>query len=331
MSSVTKAPNGYRAQVFVKGQRDSQTFRTKREAEIWAAARETQLREIKTKQPGELYTLKQALRKYGEEISPQKRGQRWELIRLLAFERHPLLPVDKFLSDIGVDDLVRWRDSRLKVVGAGSVRREFSLMADVFEVCRREWRWIKDNPIRDVKRPASPAHRDVVITSGQIRAMLKAMRYTSHGQCRSVTQAVALCFLVALRTGMRAGELTGLIWDRVKANYCELPVTKTTARNVPLPRKAMRLVQRMKGFDDSLVFGLKAQTLDAMFRKYRERAGLEGFTFHDARHTAATWIGSSGKLEVLEFCRMFGWSNPKQAMVYFNATASDIAKRFDSK
>lgn len=331
MASITKAPNGYRAQVYVKGQRDSQTFRTKREADAWASARETELREIKAKQPGELYTLKQALRRYGEEISPQKRGKRWELIRLLAFESHPMMPVDQPVSSIGPDDLAQWRDFRLKAVEPGTVLRDFSLLSDVFEVCRREWRWITVNPMRDVKRPPSPPHRETVISRAQIKSMLKVMGYQSRGPCKSITQSLALCFLVALRSGMRAGELTGLTWDRVQSNYCELPVTKTKSRNVPLPRKTMRLIDRMRGFDDVLVFGMKSATRDALFRKYRERAGLEGFTFHDSRHTAATWIGRSGMLELLEFCRMFGWSNPKQAMVYFNATASDIAMRLDAR
>jgi integrase len=55
------------------------------------------------------------------------------------------------------------------------------------------------------------------------------------------------------------------------------------------------------------VFGLSPQTLDALFRKYRALAGLSGFTFHDARHTAATWMAQ--KLNVLDLCKVFGWSN----------------------
>lgn len=328
MASIAKTAKGYRTQVYVRGLRESRCFRTKHEAVTWAAAQETLLRENANKTPGERYTLFDALRKYGDEISPQKRGVRWERIRLAAFEK--TLP-DKPLSDLGADDLAQWRDARLRVVSSGSVRREIALLADVLEVARREWRWIKDNPIRDVKRPASPAHRDVIFSNAQIRAILKAIGYQSSGPVKSISQAVGVCFLVALRTGMRAGELTGLKWGQVHAKFCELPVTKTKARDVPLPYKARRLIQRMRGFDSESVFGLMPQTLDALFRKYRNRAGIEGVTFHDARHTAATRIGREGKLELLEFCRMFGWSNPRQAMIYFNATAESIADRMDVK
>ncbi len=81
----------------------------------------------------------------------------------------------------------------------------------------------------------------------------------------------------------------------------------------------------MRGWDASSVFGLKSQTLDALFRKNRKRADLSGFTFHDARHTAATRLAMSRKVDALQLCKIFGWKNPKQSLAYFNPTASQIA------
>ena len=91
------------------------------------------------------------------------------------------------------------------------------------------------------------------------------------------------------------------------------------------PYLAKRTIKMMKGWDEELVFGISSSTLDSAFRRYRERAGLEGFTFHDARHTAATWI--AGKVDVLDLCKIMGWSDPKQAMTYYNPSAEDLAGR----
>lgn len=74
-----------------------------------------------------------------------------------------------------------------------------------------------------------------------------------------------------------------------------------------------------------LVFGITPQTLDTLFRRARDRAGIEGVVFHDARHTAATWLAQ--KLHVLELCKVFGWAGTSQALTYFNPSAKDIAKR----
>jgi len=134
--------------------------------------------------------------------------------------------------------------------------------------------------------------------------------------------------LLALRTGMRAGELCGLTWDRVFDQHVHLPQTKNgKPRDVPLSARALRLIARLRGWDDVLVFGLKTASLDALFRKYRARAGLDGFTFHDTRHTAATML--SRKVDVLTLCKIFGWLQTTQALTYYNPKASTLAAMLD--
>lgn len=313
--------------MFVRGARDSQTFRTKREAESWSARRETELRAQQEQHPGDRTPLADVLERYKAEVSPTKRGRRWEEIRIDKFLRDPLLPMSRPVAALTPDDVGIWRDARLKEVQPSSVLRELALLGVILEHARREWRLIAVNPVRDVRRPRAPDHREVVISRAQIRAMLEEMGHIPGQRITTVRHALAVCFLLALRTGMRAGELCKLTWDNVEADYCVLPETKTVPRKVPLEPKARRLVEQMRGWDDRLVFGLKAASLDALFRRYRERAGLEGFTFHDSRHTAATWL--SRRLDVLDLCKMFGWANPKFALVYYNPTASDIAKRIE--
>jgi integrase len=57
---------------------------------------------------------------------------------------------------------------------------------------------------------------------------------------------------------------------------------------------------------------------------------LSGFTFHDSRHTAATWMVNSGKVDVLSLCKIFGWTNTTMALTYFNPKAVDIAKQLSA-
>lgn len=71
------------------------------------------------------------------------------------------------------------------------------------------------------------------------------------------------------------------------------------------------------------MFGLKATTLSGLFIRYKNRAGYDGFRFHDTRHTAATWIAK--KVDVLTLCKIFGWSDPAMALVYYNPKADVIA------
>lgn len=324
MASIVKSSKGYRAHVFVQGVRDTASFRTKREAEAWAGAREVELRAAPAVPKVQKFSVEEVLNRYAEEVSPTKRGVRWEQIRIGAMLKHPDFPRGP-VDEVKPGDVARWRDARLKVVAAGSVIRDMGLLSAAFEHARREWQLLEKNPVRDCKMPRSPDHREVLITRNQIKLMLREMGYRPGRPVRSVSQSVAVCFLVALRTGMRAGELCGLEWNRVFPNYCRLLTTKTVPRDVPLEPKTVRLITLMRGFDEKSVFGLTSQTLDALFRRYRKRAGLDGFTFHDARHTAATRLAQ--RLHVLDLCRMLGWSSTSQAMTYYNPSASDIAKR----
>lgn len=94
-----------------------------------------------------------------------------------------------------------------------------------------------------------------------------------------------------------------------------------------MTRAALRNLESMRGHDDEFVFAMDASVLDALFRRNRQRAGLEGFTFHDSRHTAATRMAQ--KLHVLDLCKVFGWTDPKRAMTYYNPTADQIADRLE--
>lgn len=326
MATPKKQPDGsWRIQFEVHGTRCSKSAPTKRETEQWAAIRTAELRnDAKTGLSGN-HTLLQALRKYATDVSPKNKGERWEVVRLTALERQ--LPVTLPIQRITAQTLSEWRDDRLRKVKPASVLREMKLLGSVFEVARREWRWIAENPLKEVRKPSSPEHRTRTIKFTETRKLLKTMTY-HRGKPQSITQALAVCMLLALSTGMRNGEIMGLTWANVKNGYVHLPDTKTDkSRDVPLSKVGLRLLERMRGFDAVLVFGLTSQTRDTLFRKYRDRAGIEGLTWHDLRHSAATRLGKAGKLSVIELCRIFGWNDPRMAMVYINPTVQDLAAK----
>jgi len=327
MAYITKTKNGYRALVEIKGQRASKSFEKKRDAEAWATAKELEFRALAVGQGGSIRTLLDALRRYAEEVSPHKRGARWELIRLQAFESaaHRPLPIHTKLANITTAQLSNWRDARLKVVSRGTVLRDISLLSAVLDVAKRDWQWIKTNPLAEMRKPPSPPHRDRIINWREIRAILNVLGYR-FCPVRSVPQAVGACFVVALNTGMRAGELCGLTWDRIHPDYCRLLMTKNgQPRDVPLTSRAYKVIQTLRGWDNERVFGLTASVLDMSFRRARIKAGLSGFTFHDSRHTAATLLAP--RMDVLDLAKMFGWRNVNQAMVYYNPTATQIKSR----
>lgn len=210
----------WRVQIEVRGARDAATLPTKRQAVEWAAQRKAPLLAEGRGAMGEIKTLADAMARYGREVSPTKRGEAKELLRLAAFAKHPSFPARVRLADLQPKHLAAWRDARLAVNSRGSVLRDMTLVSHVLEVARREWRWIASNPMKDVRRPAEPDHRERIIAPHEVRAMLRVMGWSSRAPVRSVAQAVAWCFVLALQTGMRAGELCGLQLGGRAGRFC---------------------------------------------------------------------------------------------------------------
>ena len=110
-----KRSGHWRVSVMRDGTRHRATFTTKAEAEFWA---EGLVRGTSGK-----VTLSDALKRYSAEVSPTKRGARWEQIRIEAFLR--ILPfVDRPIERVASGDLADWRGARLKQVSGGTVGRE---------------------------------------------------------------------------------------------------------------------------------------------------------------------------------------------------------------
>jgi len=78
----------------------------------------------------------------------------------------------------------------------------------------------------------------------------------------------------------------------------------------------------MRDYDFLLVFGLNVRSLDSNFRKYWECAGFDGFIFHDIRYIVAIML--SCKLDVMDLCCMFGWTNTTMVLRYYNSSVFSI-------
>ncbi|RXZ42651.1 tyrosine-type recombinase/integrase [Crenobacter cavernae] len=333
MATFRKRGDAWRAEVSKRGVRRSGTFDTKAEAVAWATKVEAEILDGKILAVNTSRTLADALTRYRDEVSPGKGGARWEIIRLDKFIEE-LDFVGILVDRIQPEKVAQWRDARMTEVSAGTVNREMNLLSAVFERARREWRWCSANPVRDVRRPATPAPRDQRIDAVMVSTLLEVMSYAKWSPPENKIQRVALALLFAIETGMRAGEIVGLTSDRVflDKRYLRLGKTKNgDARNVPLSSDAATILGLLLPTDGP-VFGLSTASLDALFRKYRDKAkaacpALENVRFHDTRHEAVSRL--AGKLDVLDLARMIGHRDIRSLMTYYNAHASDIATRLD--
>lgn len=292
----------------------SKTFDTMRDAKKWAQEIEVNLKNEKEM----VYThilLKDGLIEYRDNVSSKKRGSKQEItkINFILKNMHTELPI----SEVNKDMMVEWRESRLEVVKGATVRREMIVLSAFFNWCIEVKSWLQKTPLKDVKLPKDSDHRERIISDEEINTLLPLL-----------SEGTKNIFLLALETGMRQAEICNLTWDRVHLDKCYLvlDVTKNGRfREVPLSNVAIDIFKGVGVKKSGSVFGVKSQDVSTEFMKARIKAGLYGFTFHDSRHTAATKIAL--KIPLLDLCKMFGWSNPRRAMIYYNPTSSEIAAR----
>lgn len=79
MASFRQLKSGsWQASIHVRGIRESKTFKTKPEAQQWALDTELMLKSGEELARGK--TLRDAMARYGKEVSVKKKGEKWELV-----------------------------------------------------------------------------------------------------------------------------------------------------------------------------------------------------------------------------------------------------------
>lgn len=327
MASLRKKGNGWEASVCRKGVRRSRTFDTKTEAQHWAADVEREILDgVDGKIPDK--TLGELLVRYADDVSPSKRGAAWEIKRINAMRRDEITDVK--LNGLRAEHFAAWRDRRLRVVAVGTVLREWNLLRHAINVAINEWGWLKDNPIKGVKRPAQPLPRDRLISDDELERLLYALGYDFEKPPATISARVGAALLFAIETAMRAGEICGLNRRDVDLDRRVAMLWQTKnghKREVPLSSEAIRILNQLTNCNDESVFDLQTSQIDSLFRKAKKMALIDGLTFHDSRHTAITRL--AGKLSILELARMVGHRDLRQLQIYFNMSAEDMAKKLD--
>lgn len=309
MAYIRKYRDGWRAEVQRNGQRVSKVLPTKREAQAWAMEQEARAAELRHG----WRTFAQLAERYEQEVTPTKKGAKWERSRLAAMAAHF---GDLRLGDMDAPHIAGWRDARLKSVTATTVVRESNLLKHMLRVARDEWRWMESDPFKGVKMPSEGDPRHQRWGWQQIKRVLRAGQLSGEK-----TREVAEAFHIALRTGMRLQEVLAApaTFDKVR-RVVTLSSTKTTGRvQIPVGRIAARLLDRP-------AFTVGPNEASTLFSKLCKRCQVHGLTFHDSRATALTLLAR--KVDVMTLARISRHNDLSLLQrVYYRETAEQIAAR----
>ena len=334
MAYIRRVKGGWRAEVERLGVRDSRTFPVKAAASAWAAQREA---EILGGSGGALWpakTVGDAFDRYGEEVSPRKRGGAAELLRLAAIRRDFPALASKPLHQVTAADLAAWRDARLAKVQRASVQRDAGLLRHVWSVAAREWQWTPEpTPWRGLRLPGDGPPRDRLAGWREIRRILRRCGYRTGQRPRAPLQEVGWAFLLGLRTAMRAGEILSMssasvnLRGRVVVLDRHKTVEAAGRRVVPLTPAGHRLLSVL--WRDGPLFDITSASLDTLFRRVARSQLVADLHFHDSRATALTHMAR--RMDVMTLARISGHRDLQQLLTaYYRESPEQIAARLAS-
>ena len=163
------------------------------------------------------------------------------------------------------------------------------------------------NILADVVLPKVHRKEKLLLTNIQ---QLKLCKYLMKTQ-----SPTALCILLSLYTGLRVGEVCGLMWSdinfeksilsvrrtvqriRIGAHKTRIiadsPKSRTSRRVIPIPRFLMKLLRESRSNDNHYVLSnseivIEPRTLQRRFKSILKKADLPSVSYHSLRHAFAT-------------------------------------------
>ena len=242
---------------------------------------------------------------------------------------------DLFVREVDGRSVDRWYQGLTSRRGltAGTALRHFNVMHHMMEKASTIWSketGVDRNPADqvEVKRPND--QRDRYLSADELARLKTSLDGKMYRQgAKTINQTfyrLRLLVLIALTTGMRIAEIFALNWGDVLYREGLIAVRSKLKggkmRYVPMPSELATEIKRYPAvIGEDRIFPPKRgatgerQRVEGRFETILTMAGIEGFRFHDLRHTMASWYMMNGG-DLYELAKVLGHSNIKMTERY---------------
>lgn len=314
----------------------SKTWTTRKDAEVWARAIETEMDRGAFVARGEVErtTIADIVERYEKHELLKLRGKGFACAAKALKTGLGAYSLAVLSSKIVAD----YRQKRLREGRSGdTVRKELNLLSLIIDLAGKEWGLsLPANPCALVSRPAPGKPRTRRLEGDEESRLLAA--------CGDDKQLRALV-VVAIESAARLGELLAAKWsDFAPKEDAEPPVgvlflhgidrrgTKNgdAVRGVPLSSRATAAIEGLRALprsDDGRIFWhwSGSDGFNKRWRRLCAAAGIEGLRFHDLRHEATSRLFERGDFGDMEITGITGHADPRMAKRYTHMRAERLA------
>ncbi|NOY71879.1 MAG: site-specific integrase [Gammaproteobacteria bacterium] len=226
------------------------------------------------------------------------------------------------LSEVGAEDIEKWRTARLKGgTKPATVNRDITTLKATLSKAV-EWGMLPINPLASIKPMKIDSRRKVRFLSKEEEKRLRKLLDSKGGRRPKLMKPL---ILLALNTGMRRGELFHLTWQN--ANFRTKTITVVgekaksgSTRHIPMNAEAVQLLKDWEKISKGeLVFpgqdGTPLNNTQKSWATILSDAKIEGFRFHDLRHTFASNLVMAG-VDLNTVRDLLGHSDLKMTLRY---------------
>lgn len=308
MATLTKTPAGsWKAEIRLKGwPRVNKTFRTKRDAQDWARAKEDEMVQgsFINRDKSENTTVRSAFDRYVKEVVPTKKES----------SRRRDIGRAKFLSErlgqysmatLNAEIISEFRDKRLSEGKSNNtVRLELALLSHLYTIAIKEWGiGMTINPVLNVRKPSPGKGRERRLKKDEEDRLLRAAK-------QQPNPFVSWIVRLALSTAMRKGEIVSLVMDSIDMNKKTIFIRDTKnslVRTVPMSGSAYETMKEILAYQGrpegtDLLFPGKAgkygehkhYIINKAWTTTLKLSEIEDFRFHDLRHEATSRLVEAG-------------------------------------
>ncbi len=309
----------YRADICINRVRDSKTFPTKKEAELWVEENAPQIRAgtYKDTKLANKTTLASVLEKFCVSKSGKRRTQTASEIEVGRVNRMLKLPIaQKTLLRINEAVVEKWALERLQTIKPATLRREINILRAVFVYANKKLKIhtptnpfageidaLKDAELAQSYEDDEDDYDDEIgrdFYDSEEERLLAAIQYG----CRN--SEIESLYLLALETGLRRNEITALKWSdfkgstlrvrRVEDKRCSVTgARRTVARtknnkshSIPLSSRGQEILEKLhRPTEGGFIFSTTYNALKLAWKRAKVRAKSD-LRWHDLRHIAIT-------------------------------------------
>lgn len=244
----------------------------------------------------------------------KRQGRQWHVRHYTRLET-VAKEISEPLSNITIDVLNAYKIACLDKKNSPSTVNKKLNAAKMFLNEAERMNWIERNPARQVTRLREPQGRDRVLSAEERTRLLAACQ-------ASKTKGLYAFVVMALCTAARKGELLALACQDVdrKSGRVVFRHTKNgKPRGLIVPKEVIAILPKSKHLVFEELGDFKKAWMNAL-----SRADIQGFRFHDLRHTAISELVKQG-LSMPQIMAISGHLSTQMCKRYQHHDVADTA------